>query len=200
MAETRRLWQSTTGWKRPGRSSSATRRTAGTRSSPRPRCSAKGSSPGDGRWTSAKRSSGQRRWATTSRLDPYFDVPYTVSADDWGLETVYHRTESLGSCVWDAPVKDYDADLKKLHAPRFEIDWKTTRGCLDLACEVFQGILPARLKGIWWWSLGVTMPAVFLRGLTNLLYDLYENPQGLKELLAIISRGHMEKLDYLESQ
>jgi hypothetical protein len=132
-------------------------------------------------------------------LDSYFDVPYTVSADDWGLETVYHRTESLGSCVWDAPIKNYDADLKKLHAPRFEIDWKTTRGCLDLACEVFQGILPARLKGIWWWSLGVTMPAVFLRGLTNLLYDLCENPQGLKELLAIISRGHMEKLDYLES-
>jgi hypothetical protein len=132
-------------------------------------------------------------------LDSSFDVPYTVSADDWGLQTVYHRTESLGSYVWDAPIKDYDADLKKLHAPRFEIDWKTTRGCLDLACDVFQGILPARLKGIWWWSLGVTMPAVFLRGLTNLLYDLCENPQGLKELLAIISQGHMEKLDYLES-
>ena len=91
-------------------------------------------------------------------LEACFDVPYTVSADDWGLQTVYHRTESLGSCVWDAPIKDYDADLKKLHAPRFEIDWKTTRGCLDLACEVFQGLLPARLKGIWWWSLGVTMP------------------------------------------
>jgi hypothetical protein len=132
-------------------------------------------------------------------LDAMFDVPYTVSADDWGLQTVYHRTENLGSCVWDAPIKDYDADLKKLHAPRFEIDWRTTRGCLELAGEVFQGILPARLKGIWWWSLGVTMPAVFLRGLTNLLYDLYENPQGLKELLGIISRGHMKKLDYLEA-
>ena len=43
------------------------------------------------------------------------------------------------------------------------------------------------------------MPAVFLRGLTNLLYDLCENPEGLKELLAMISRGHLEKLDYLES-
>jgi hypothetical protein len=132
-------------------------------------------------------------------LDALFDVPYTVSADDWGLQTVYHRTEDLGSCVWDAPIKDYDADLKKLHAPRFEIDWRTTRGCLELAGEVLQGILPARLKGIWWWSLGVTMPAVFLRGLTNLLYDLYENPQELKELLGIISRGHMQKLDYLEA-
>ena len=132
-------------------------------------------------------------------LDLAFDVPYTVSADDWGLETVYHRAENLGSYVWDAPIKDYDANLRKLHAPRFEIDWKTTRGCLDLAGEVFQGVLPVRLKAIWWWSLGVTMPAVFLRGLTNLLYDLCENPQGLKELLGIISRGHMEKLDYLES-
>ena len=55
-------------------------------------------------------------------LDLAFGVPYTVSADDWGLETVYHRAENLGSYVWDAPIKDYDADLKKLHAPRFEID------------------------------------------------------------------------------
>jgi len=132
-------------------------------------------------------------------LDPWFDVPYTVSPDDWGLQTVYHRTAGLGSCVWDAPVKDYDEDLKKLHSPRFEVDWETTRGCLELAGEMFRGILPARFKGIWWWSLGVTMPAVFLRGLDKILYDLVENPDGLKELLAIVSRGHLDKLDWLEA-
>lgn len=132
-------------------------------------------------------------------LEACFDVPYTVSPDDWGLQTVFHRTDAAGSCVWDAPVKDYDRDLKKLHSPQFEIDWQTTRGCLELARDAFGDLLTVRLKGIWWWSLGVTLPAAMLRGLANLMYDLVENPDGLKALLAIISKGHLEKLDYLEA-
>ena len=132
-------------------------------------------------------------------VEPYFDVPYTVSPDDWGLEAVYHRTDSSGSFVWDAPIRDYDTDLEKLHSPRFEIDWQTTNGCLDLAKDVFGDLLTVRLKGIWWWSLGVTLPGAMLRGLNNMFCDFIENPDGLKELLSIISKGYMDKLDYLEA-
>ena len=131
-------------------------------------------------------------------VEPCFDVPYTVSPDDWGLKAVYRKGGSQGSYVWESPIKDYDADLKRLHSPQFEIDCETTRGCLAIAEEVFGGILSVRLKGTWWWSLGLTWPAATLRGLENLFCDLIENPDGLKQLLAIISRGHLDKLDYLE--
>lgn len=133
-------------------------------------------------------------------VEPYFDVPFTVPADDWGLKAEYHRTDDAGSCVWDAPVRDYAVDLKKLHAPRFEIDWETTDGCLQLAQQTFGDLLTVRRKGIWWWSLGLTWPAVTLRGINNLLCDLIDHPDELKELLSIISAGHLSKLDYLESQ
>jgi len=132
-------------------------------------------------------------------VEPSFDVPYTVSADDWGLKPEYHKTATAGSYVWDAPIKDYATDLRKLHAPEFAIDWETTHGCLALAHGVFDGILAVRLKGTWWWSLGLTWPAVTLRGLQNLMCDLIENPDGLKELLSILCRGHLAKLDYLEA-
>jgi len=131
-------------------------------------------------------------------VEPYFDVPYTVAPDDWGLEAEYHRTDDLGSCVWDSPVKDYATDLAKLHSPKVNIDWETTEGCVEIAKEVFGDILTVRLKGIWWWSLGLTWPAVTLRGLSNVMYDFVDHPDELKELLAIISKGHLEKLDYLE--
>lgn len=49
-------------------------------------------------------------------VEPYFDVPYTVSPDDWGLETKYHQTDSLGSYVWDNPIKDYTTDLNILQS------------------------------------------------------------------------------------
>ena len=131
-------------------------------------------------------------------VEPYFEVPYTVSKDDWGLEPIYHQTDGLGSYVWENPIKDYATDLKKLHSPKFEIDWETTNGCLDLAKDIFGDILTVRLKGNWWWSLGVTLPAVTLRGLKNLFCDFLEHPEGLKKLLSIISKGHLDKLDYLE--
>jgi hypothetical protein len=100
--------------------------------------------------------------------------------------------------VWDHPVKDYETDLKKLHSPTFEIDWDITLGCLEIARDVLGDLLTVRLKGTWWWSLGLTLLAVTLRGLTNVLLDFTDHPDELKELLSIISRGHMAKLDYLE--
>jgi len=131
-------------------------------------------------------------------VEPFFDVPYTVSPDDWGVRVEYHKTNSQGSYVWDAPVQDYDHDLKKLHDPAFDIDWETTNACNELAKNIFDGILTTRLKGTWWWSLGLTWPAATLRGLQNIFFDFIDHPDGIKELLSIISNGFLHKLDYLE--
>jgi hypothetical protein len=133
-------------------------------------------------------------------VEPFFDVPYTVSPDDWGLQAEYHKADAAGSYVWDAPIRDYDQDLQRLHSPQFEIDWETTRGCLTLAQEVFGGTLQVRLKGTWWWSLGLTWLAATFRGLQNILLDFVDRPDGLKELLSRLSRGYMKKLDYLERE
>ena len=132
-------------------------------------------------------------------VEPFFDVPFTVSPDDWGVSPVYHKTEACGSYVWEAPIADYKTDLKRLHPPQFEIDWETTRGTLQIAQDVFGGLLTVRQKGIWWWSLGLTWPAATFRGLNNIMFDFVDHPDELKELLSQISRGHLQKLDYLEA-
>jgi len=74
-----------------------------------------------------------------------------------------------------------------------------TNGCLEIAKNVLGDLLTVRLKGPWWWSLGLTYLAATFRGLQNMLCDFIENPDGLKELLSIISRGFLDKLDYLEA-
>ncbi len=132
-------------------------------------------------------------------VEPVFNVPYTCSADDWGLPVAFRKTEQLGSFVWDAPLKNYATDLNKIHPLTFEIDWQVSKGCLDLAKDLFGGILTVRQKGTWWWSLGVSYPAALLRGMETMYTDFYEHPEELKQLLAIISTGHMRKLDYLET-
>jgi len=133
-------------------------------------------------------------------IEAVFNVPFTVLPDDWGLDVVFTCSDFVnGSKVWDSPVKDYDRDLPKLHSPDFEIDYKTTNACLKLAKEVFGDILKVELKGCWWWSLGITLPAVMLRGLTNIYMDFIEQPDNIKALFNIIMKGHQSKLDYLET-
>jgi hypothetical protein len=134
----------------------------------------------------------------------YFDVPYTTEPDNWNLAAEIHRgtnrdnTFQGGSYKWDPPIKNYDRDLKNIKYINPEIDYEVTEGTDLLAEEIFGDILKVRLKGTWWWSLGITLPTVFLRGLENLLLDFCLHPSELKELLSIVSKGLMRKLDFLE--
>jgi hypothetical protein len=133
-------------------------------------------------------------------VEPVFDVSHVTLPDDWGMEEVYHRTDAAGSYVWDSPLRDWAADLPRLHAPRVTIDDEATAACLALAHRLFDGILTVRLKTSWWWSLGVTYPAVRFRGLNTFLYDFVDHPDELKELLRRISEGYLEKLSWLEER
>jgi hypothetical protein len=101
--------------------------------------------------------------------------------------------------VWESPIKDYAADLKRIHPLTFEIDWNVSNGCYDLAREIFGDILTVRQKGTWWWSQGITYPAILLRGMQNMFTDFRDYPDEVRQLFATISTGHMNKLDYLES-
>jgi hypothetical protein len=132
-------------------------------------------------------------------VEPVFDVPYTVAPDDWGVETVFHDSGAdSGAQSWDGPIQNYERDLPKLQTPPINIDWETTNGCKSVADDVFGGILEVRLKGTWWWTLGLTLPAVMLRGMTPMFMDLIDQPDNLKALLKFISDSNMKKLDFLE--
>jgi hypothetical protein len=132
-------------------------------------------------------------------VESFFDVPYTVLPDDWGLPTIYHQSDMPdGARSWDAPVQNYEKDLRRLCLPTIEIDWAVTNGSLALAQDLFAGILTVRLRGVWWWSLGLTVTAIMLRGMTNLLMDFVDEPENVNELLSMISRAQLKKLDYLE--
>ena len=132
-------------------------------------------------------------------VEPVFEIGYTTAPDDWGMVEEYRKTQESGSYVWDPPLKDYAKDLPRLHSPAVEIDWETTRASLALAEGIFGGILTVRLKGTWWWSMGITYPAARFRGLETMFYDFVDHPDELKELFSRISRGYLDKLDWLEA-
>jgi len=89
-------------------------------------------------------------------------------------------------------------DLPKLRFPVVTVDYEATDHLLSLARETFHNILPVVLKGKWWWTLGMTWTLVNLRGLQQIMFDIYDDPDGLHALMAILRDGHLDKVSFLE--
>ena len=132
-------------------------------------------------------------------IQPYFDVGHVAAVTGWGLEEKYTRTDSLGSHVWEAPVKDL-GDLSLLRFPTVSLDQEATRRRLELAQEVLGDLLRVRLRGSWYWTLGLTWELIKLRGLEQMMIDMYDNPAGLHRLMAFLRDGTMAKINFLEAQ
>ncbi len=130
-------------------------------------------------------------------IEPYFDVPYVYVETDWGMHETKIGGEDGGSYTWDAPLKSYQ-DLSKLHFPHISVDYEATDKLLLLAKKVLGDLLAVRLKGRWWWSLGMTWTLVNLRGLEQIMFDIYDYPDKLHQLMGILRDGTLAKLDFLE--
>ncbi len=128
---------------------------------------------------------------------PYFEVPYVYSETDWGMHETRTGGKDGGSYVWSAPLRSWD-DLPRLRFPEITVDRESTGRLVALAEEVLGDLLPVRLKGKWWWTLGLTMTLVYLRGLEQIMFDTYDSPEKLRELMSFLSAGTMARLDFLE--
>ena len=128
----------------------------------------------------------------------FFNVGYTYTESDWaGEKDLVRGGTGGGSYIWEAPIKDI-GDIDKIRVPEIEVDYKVTNDTLELAQEVFEGLLEVRLKGIWWWSLGFTFDLVKLIGLEKMLMLFYDDPELVHSVNKKISEGYEAKLKFLE--
>ena len=130
-------------------------------------------------------------------IEPYFDIPYLYEESDWGMHATKVGGQSGSAYTWDSPLKSYD-DLNKLHSPSISVDYEATNSLLSLAKKVLGDLLTVRLKGWWWWTLGMTNALVNLRGLQQIMFDTYDHPEELHQLMGILRDGVLAKLDFLE--
>ena len=129
--------------------------------------------------------------------ESWFDVPYIYLETDWGLHEIKTGGTNGGSYRWEAPIKTYD-DMEKLRFPQIIVNHNATNDLVALAEKTLGDLLNVRLKGKWWWSLGMTWTLVNLRGLEQIMFDCFDHPEDLKRLMAFLRDGHMAKIDFLE--
>jgi len=131
-------------------------------------------------------------------IEPFLNVPYHYTNSGYGLEEKVVGGSDGGSFKYDHPIKDYIEDFHKLRFQEVTVDYKTTDKVLSLAHDLFDGILTVRLKGIWWWTLGMTWDFIRLRGLDNLMLDMLIYPEYLHKTMAFLRDATLHKLDFLE--
>jgi hypothetical protein len=132
-------------------------------------------------------------------IEPYFNIPYSAVESDWGVREVTIGGQNRGAYIWQAPIKSYQ-DLDQLRSPQITLDLDKTRWLLEQAEEIFKDILKVRQKGIWWWSFGLTLTLGKLRGLEQIMLDMYDNPAGLHKLMAFLRNSAMGEVDFLEQK
>ncbi|HEY9593325.1 MAG TPA: hypothetical protein VHE79_02550 [Spirochaetia bacterium] len=130
-------------------------------------------------------------------VEPLFDVGYTYTDTEWGVEEDYHGGAAGQSYTWEGKIEE-PADVAKIRTPVITVDRGTTEETLSLAHDVFDGILRVQLRAVWWWSLGMTWDLARLVGLEKMLYLMYDNPAMVHEIMGLLRDGYMAKLDFLE--
>jgi len=128
-----------------------------------------------------------------------FNIRPVVNVGSYGLQETRRRTDEVGSYKWDPPVKTRE-DFRQLHPRRIEVDHRETQRRIDLANDILGDLLSVRVHGSLWWTVGLTVHLVFLRGLDQMMYDMYDDPQLLHRMMAFLRDDTHRELDLYETE
>lgn len=115
-----------------------------------------------------------------------------INISGWGIEPKYTKNTLNGSFVWDAPIKEY-SDLFLLKKPTITYDVEETNKRLSIVSDVFSGIIPVVFNGITRIHHDPIGEATTLRGMQQLMYDMYDEPQWVHQYMKFITDG-IEKI------
>lgn len=135
-------------------------------------------------------------------IEPYMNTNWVVQTTDFGVERIEHRPDGIGmgACSWEPALKNLDDDFLKLKQRSFAVDRDASLAKKERLEAVFAGILPVRLRGSYWWTLGMTIKAIDLIGLENLMLYMYDNPEGLHRLMSFLCDDHLAYARWLEAE
>ncbi|RMD77589.1 MAG: hypothetical protein D6820_11295 [Lentisphaerae bacterium] len=66
--------------------------------------------------------------------------------------------------------------------------------------NIFNGILDVRIRGGFWWTFGLTITAIDLIGLENLMLYMFDQPDELHQLMAFLRDDHLAFAKWAEKE
>jgi hypothetical protein len=129
-------------------------------------------------------------------LEPWITIQAVKTLpnnETWGVPTIWHGRggNKGGAGVCDSPIKDLE-DIEKLIMPHHIIDEAATARNLNIIQEAIGDIITidvdrSPFHSIWNGDISTKLGA--LRGLEQIMWDMYDNPEWLHRLLAFMRDG-----------
>lgn len=123
-------------------------------------------------------------------VESRFKVGWVYRRTFWGPDT---------SSVNPRPSLTDLNDLSGLQFQTITVDRDATTEIVHLAREVFDRVLPVKLREQWYWSLGLTRELIKMRGFEQFQRDIRDNPQGVHNLMAFLRDGTLDLITFLEN-
>lgn len=136
-------------------------------------------------------------------IEPWFDLQWSVQTGDYGVKSVMHKVDNsarLSARRWDPPIADLDRDFDKLHPRTFTVDRAASLAQKARLEAVFGDLLPVRFHGAFYWTMGMTIVAIDLIGLEQLMLYMFDNPAGLHRLMSFLRDDHLAFIQWLERE
>ena len=122
-------------------------------------------------------------------------VSKVIESTGWGLESQKHpSTTERGAWAFE-PVLNSVADLERLHSPVITHKAEKTQEQLAFYHDLFDGILAVREQGVAHISYHLMSQYTHLRGLEQMMIDMFAEPQFLHDAMEILVAGHQSVLE-----
>ena len=136
-------------------------------------------------------------------LDPYLDIGIALSSTDYGIaesKTLPEDWQSPNSGAYhiDPVIKDIETDFPKLKHREFSLNFEDAEQRLEATNLVFGDILPSRMRGYYYWTMGLTNTVINFIGLEELMIYMYEEPEGLHKIMSFFCDDFMNMVSFLE--
>ena len=113
----------------------------------------------------------------------------------WGVAEARHASDMEGgAAAFDPPLKSWD-DVAKLRMTHHEVDEAATAHNLEVLTEAIGGLLPIdvqRTPAYSGFMADISTSITKLRGMEQLMLDMYESPEELHRLLAFMRDGILQ--------
>lgn len=130
-------------------------------------------------------------------IEPVLYINKIIRNSGWGVDLkTAHSNKENGSWAYQPPLKD-PKNISKLKTPVIEVDEQATQGIFDVVNDVFVGLLEVKLH-CQPPAANIISEATMLRGIQQVMMDMYDRPEWLHELLSFISNSVSKQAEYLE--
>lgn len=133
-------------------------------------------------------------------LTDTFAVPLVIRGDtynDYGVSLLTTRPGQSDGAYHIEPVIGAERDADRLHFRPIVVDHAATDRAADLVQDILGDILTVRKESKRDWRYGLTRVLVHMRGLEQMLLDLYDHPALLHRLMAFLRDDFLNELDLL---